>query len=263
MGLHLNAFRGEPAISGFVWHFTATHSSSGPFATDPGSALHERVPPASAWPWVDHPVSGRNGTTKTPFRTRLRSGSACPRLSLAAPSHSSAHSTKGTPSPPGDPHRGRWRLRPARSAWFQVSFTPLAGVLFTVPSRYWFTIGRWRYLALGRGRPRFPPDVSCRAVLTHRGTLAPQAPPYGALTPCGGPFQWPSGVLGAPATGLLPRPRGRPTPRRHRQQAVAPARFGLLPVRSPLLRESSLFLRVLRCFSSPRAPRGLLRGARV
>src|SRR4028119_771560 len=62
-GLHLNAFRGEPAISGFAWHFTATHSSSGPFATDLGSALHERVPPASAWPWVDHPVSGRYRTT--------------------------------------------------------------------------------------------------------------------------------------------------------------------------------------------------------
>jgi hypothetical protein len=25
---------------------------------------------------------------------------------------------------------------------FQVSFTPLTGVLFTFPSRYWFTIGR-------------------------------------------------------------------------------------------------------------------------
>jgi hypothetical protein len=98
-GLHLNAFRGEPAISGFAWHFTATRSSSGPFATDLGSALHRRVPPASAWPRVDHPVSGRSRTTQTPFRTRFRSGSACPWLSLAARAHSSAHSTKGTPSP--------------------------------------------------------------------------------------------------------------------------------------------------------------------
>src|SRR5215211_5003041 len=30
-----------------------------------------------------------------------------------------------------------------------------------------------------------------------------------------------------------------------------PTRFGLCPVRSPLLRASSLFLGVLRCFSSP------------
>jgi hypothetical protein len=38
---------------------------------------------------------------------------------------------------------------------------------------------------------------------------------------------------------------------RHQQQPVPPHRFGLLPVRSPLLREYSLFLEVLRCFSSP------------
>ena len=31
-------------------------------------------------------------------------------------------------------------------------------------------------------------------------------------------------------------------------------RFGLIPFRSPLLRELFLFLRVLRCFSSPGAP---------
>ena len=30
-------------------------------------------------------------------------------------------------------------------------------------------------------------------------------------------------------------------------------RFGLIPFRSPLLRESFLFLRLLRCFSSPRS----------
>ena len=34
--------------------------------------------------------------------------------------------------------------RPRRllvNVWFQIYFTPLAGVLFTFPSRYWFTIG--------------------------------------------------------------------------------------------------------------------------
>ena len=46
----------------------------------------------------------------SPFRTRVRSGSACSRLSLAARGHSSAHSTKGTPSPgflPAPTGRGR------------------------------------------------------------------------------------------------------------------------------------------------------------
>jgi hypothetical protein len=32
-------------------------------------------------------------------------------------------------------------LRPLVSVWFQDLFTPLLRVLFTFPSRYWFTIG--------------------------------------------------------------------------------------------------------------------------
>ena len=34
------------------------------------------------------------------------------------------------------------------SARFQVLFTPLAGVLFAFPSRYWFTIGQNRVFSL-------------------------------------------------------------------------------------------------------------------
>src|SRR5256885_3356727 len=39
---------------------------------------------------------------------------------------------------------------------FQVLFTPLAGVLFAFPSRYWFTIGRQRVFSLGEWSPQFP-----------------------------------------------------------------------------------------------------------
>ncbi len=56
--LYLNTFRGEPAISGFDWHFTPTHSSSQPFATDTGSVLRSDIIGVSTWPWVAHPVSG-------------------------------------------------------------------------------------------------------------------------------------------------------------------------------------------------------------
>lgn len=42
--LRLNAFRGEPASSGFDWHFTPNHSSSDDFSTSPGSALHLALP---------------------------------------------------------------------------------------------------------------------------------------------------------------------------------------------------------------------------
>ncbi len=38
--LALKLFRGEPAISGFDWNFSPTHTSSPPFSTDVRSALH-------------------------------------------------------------------------------------------------------------------------------------------------------------------------------------------------------------------------------
>jgi hypothetical protein len=38
-------------------------------------------------------------------------------------------------------------------------------VLFTFPSRYWFTIGHQQYLALEGGPPRFPQDSTCPVVL--------------------------------------------------------------------------------------------------
>ena len=62
---------------------------------------------------------------------------------LATDINSQAHSPKGTPS-------GHSPLRPVVSRRFQVLFTPLAGVLFTFPSRYSslsvasvFSLGRW------------------------------------------------------------------------------------------------------------------------
>ena len=49
--------------------------------------------------------------------------------------------------------------------WFQVLFHSPPGVLFTFPSRYWFTIGGQEYLALEGGPPRFPQGFSCPGVL--------------------------------------------------------------------------------------------------
>ena len=77
--LHLNAFRGERAISGFVWHITPIHSSSHNFATLKGSSLHSDFTGASLWPWVDHPVSGLIhatwGKPQRHIKTRFRFGS--------------------------------------------------------------------------------------------------------------------------------------------------------------------------------------------
>jgi hypothetical protein len=182
-GLHLNAFRGEPAISGFAWHFTATRSSSGPFATDLGSALHRRVPPASAWPRVDHPVSGRSQTTHRPFGLAFAPAPPVP----------------GLASPPGltrrlilqkaRRHRTKSCSDRPEAHGFRIYFTPLAGVLFTVPSRYWCTIGRWPYLALGGGPPSFNPDVACPDLLPQIHHAVCLLFAYRTLTRSGDPFQ--------------------------------------------------------------------------
>ncbi len=65
--LHLNAFRGEPAIPGFDWHFTSIHSSSDSFATLTSSDLHLDFIEASPWPWIDHPASGLIHATNSPY----------------------------------------------------------------------------------------------------------------------------------------------------------------------------------------------------
>ncbi len=56
--LYLNIFRGEPAISGFDWHFTTIHKSSQSFATLYGSGLPRTFRWSSPCSWIDHPVSG-------------------------------------------------------------------------------------------------------------------------------------------------------------------------------------------------------------
>ncbi|KAI3482328.1 hypothetical protein L1887_47008 [Cichorium endivia] len=46
--LRLNAFRGEPASSGFEWHFTPNHNSSADSSTSVGTRSEPRAPP-TAW----------------------------------------------------------------------------------------------------------------------------------------------------------------------------------------------------------------------
>jgi hypothetical protein len=60
-------------------------------------------------------------------------------LTLPRIANSPAHSSKGTPS---RTRQSRASLRLFVGARFQVLFHSPPGVLFTFPSRYWFTIGR-------------------------------------------------------------------------------------------------------------------------
>ena len=78
------------------------------------------------------------GSTTTyflrPFKTRFRYGSVFFHLNLACNRNSPVHSARGTPSPING-------LRQLVGTWFQELFHSPSGVLFTFPSRYWFTIG--------------------------------------------------------------------------------------------------------------------------
>ncbi len=76
---------------------------------------------------------------------------------------------------------------------------------------------------------------------------------YGAVTLSGWPFHATSASdpICNSLRALQRSQAGPTTPRRQRLQPVTPPWFGLLRFRSPLLTECSLFLGVLRCFSSP------------
>ena len=71
---------------------------------------------------------------------------------------------------------------------FQKLFTPLAGVLFTFPSRYWFTIGHQVVFSLGQWSAQIPTGF-----LVSRCTQVPSTVhldfAYGAITLFGRPSQ--------------------------------------------------------------------------
>ena len=105
-------------------------------------------------------------------------------LNLATYGNSQDRSTKSTPSdlPCGIV------LRLIVSTWFQVLFHSPPGVLFTFPSRYWFTIGRQVVFSLGRWSSQLPTGFHVsRGTLDASRSLCPFA--YRAFTFCGPPFQ--------------------------------------------------------------------------
>ena len=94
------------------------------------------------------------------------------------------------------------------------------------------------YLALGGGPPRFTPGSTCPAVLGwSRGETCAFA--YGAITLFGRPFQ----IVPLASSFFTPWRRDCSASRLpqhpfHNASPLAWNRFGLLPVRSPLLRQS-------------------------
>ena len=87
--------------------------------------------------------------------------------------NSQAHSSKGTPSPH---KRG---LRRIVDTWFQELFHSPPGVLFTIPSRYSYTIGHTEYLGLPGGPGRFTADSTSPLLLGHHNTHHTSSSPTG------------------------------------------------------------------------------------
>ena len=111
-----------------------------------GPPLHFTA--TSPCPGVDHPVSGLRPRTFALFRRAFATAPAS-HLNLARDRNSPVHSTKGTPSPING-------LRLIVGTRFQVLFHSAPAVLFTFPSRYWFTIGRQDVFSLRRWSSLIP-----------------------------------------------------------------------------------------------------------
>ena len=134
---------------------------------------------------------------------------------------------------------------------FRVFFTPLLEVLFTFPSRYWSTIGLSVVFSLAGWSPPIPAEF-----LVFRGTQVPAGAlvrisgtglsPAAATLSC--VFPYPSERALAPVLQPRARPQDRPG-------------LGCCAFARHYLRNHFcfLFLRVLRCFSSPRSPRAAFR----
>jgi hypothetical protein len=171
--LHLNAFRGEPAISTFGWNFSPLHKSSPCFATQVGASLDGLSGPLHS---AHGELTWFRVASSPPrlLQTRLPCGSpplAGVNLRRGCTRRIILQKARHQPLVAGS-HSGLWLLVRTR---FQGLFHPPCGVLFTFPSRYWFTIGRSKSLALESGLPSFPQGYTCLVVLRMPTGLAPSS----------------------------------------------------------------------------------------
>ena len=189
---------------------------------------------ASAWPWVGHPVSGLRGPTHALLRLGLPTAPRLAALNLAGSRSSPDRSTESTRSATyGRPTVCRHRVSgslslPSRGP-FHLSFTVLCA------------IGHWVVFSLAGWSPHVPPRFH-----VSRRTLDPALP------------------CQASGTGLSPSPAGFP-------KAIPLPSPVINAVRTPAYvyaglgcshfarrysgnRSFFLFLRLLRCFSSPGPP---------
>ncbi len=125
--------------------------------------------------------------------------------------------------------------------WFQVLFHSPLGVLFTFPSRYWFTIGHQGVLSLGGWAPQIHTGFPVtRATWEHIKEDCTSFV-YGAITLYGSAC--PAGIRLEDRFVTSPRARMASktcpaTPYAQRIRPMTYVWFGLIRFRSPLLTES-------------------------
>lgn len=118
---------------------------------------------AAAWPWVAHTVSG------LPPATNALCTLGFPRAPAVAALTGPLAVTRRVILQKARDHRCHAKVATGSHCMdaigFRVYFTPLAGVLFTVPSRYCALSVTTSSHALDRGRPGFPRAFTRRVVL--------------------------------------------------------------------------------------------------
>ena len=132
---------------------------------------------ASSWPWVDRIGFGSTATdSRRPWRLAFATAPRHSRLTSPVTSNSPDHNAKGTQS--GDSRESS--LLPLVGTRFQDLFHSPSGVLFTFPSRYWFTIGHGRVCSLGGWSPQIPTGF-----LVPRRTQVPEPHVCTTVSPTG------------------------------------------------------------------------------
>ena len=130
-----------PSLIGLSPLPTAHPNRFQPYWFGPPSPFTETSP----WPWVDHSVSGLLRATVRPIQTRFRFGSGPKPLTLPHIVTRRLIMQKARRQLSED-----IALRLIVGMRFQVLFHSPSGVLFTFPSRYWFTIGHRVVFSLRR-----------------------------------------------------------------------------------------------------------------
>ena len=180
--------------------------------------------PPSTCSWIDRLASGLCPVTMVALLRLAFATAPFKNLTLPLSHKSLAHYTKGTLSPVSEDESSNIELQLLVGPWFQVYFTPLIGVLFTFPSRYWYTIGRCYVFSLGGWSPQIQTRFHVPRPTQDTARLL-QDFTYGAITRYGHTFQSVQlSINNTTSQSYNPR-----------WQAIW---FGLFPFRSPLLRES-------------------------